>query len=333
MRKIVLGLLLVSLAGTAVYLYRRKKEPIEIGYAASRNLTIWSTYAAVRQPVATVDFGTRLEVLRHFKNHVRVRTASGTTGWVNESNVLAPDFWEKTKHLEAQTAAMPVEAVGHTAVLTNLHVAPGRSAPLIRQLETGVPVEMYERRPLDVPGAAAQAQRQNGSAATPTDVRKEDWWLVRAHLRDQTSLSGWVLGRFIQRDLPEVLYDYSSSANVNPIAWFRLDSIPDGRGGTRPQYLLVGTRGPEGQPCDFTLLRVYTWSRNLQQYETAYVNSGVCGMLPIHVKRLSASVATFSFEDRSHGAPMQEVFRLQQTMVRRERLTGDNTSSRKRIHG
>jgi len=333
MRKIVLGLLLVSLVGTAVYLYRRKKEPVQIGYAANRNLTIWSTYAAVRQPVATVDYGTRLEVLRHVDNHVKVRTANGTTGWVNASNVLAPDFWKKTKQLEAETAAMPVEAVGHTAVLTNLHVAPGRSAPLIRQLGTGVRVEMFERRPLDVPGAAAQAQGQSGSAAKPADVKKEDWWLVRAKLRDQTTLSGWVLGRFIQRDLPEVLYDYSSSANVNPIAWFELDRVPDGKGNARPQYLLVGTRGPEGQPCDFTLLRVYTWSRNLQQYETAYVNSGVCGMLPVHVKRLSASVATFSFEDRSHGAPMQEVYRLQETIVRRERLAGIDTGGRKRIHG
>ena len=186
---------------------------------------------------------------------------------------------------------------------------------------------------MDVPGAVAQAKNQDGSAANPTEVKKEDWWLVRARLRDKTTLSGWVLGRFIERDLPEVLYDYSSSANVNPIAWFELDRVPDGNSSTRPQYLLVGTHGPEGQPCDFTLLRVYTWSRNLKQYETAYVDSGVCGMLPVHVKRLSASVATFSFEDRIHGGSTLAVYRLQQTLVRREKLVGINTGNRKRIHG
>lgn len=331
MRKIVLGLLLVSVVGTAFYLHRRKKELVEIGYAANRNLTIWSTYAAVRQPVATVDFGTQLEVLRHVENHIKIRTPNGTTGWINQSNLLTPKFWKETEELEAQTAAMPVEAMGHTVVLTNLHVAPGRSAPLIRQLGRMVPVEMFERRPLDVPGAAGQGQ--NGVAGKPAVAKKEDWWLVRARLRDQTTLSGWVLGRFIQRDLPEVLYDYSSSANVNPIAWFELDRVPDGKGSTKPQYLLVGTHGSEGQPCDFTLLRVYTWSQNLKQYETAYVNSSVCGMLPVNVKRLSASVATFSFEDRSHGVPTQEVYRLHQTIVRRERLAGVDTGTRKRIHG
>lgn len=333
MRKILLGLLLVSVIGTAVYLHRRKKEPVEIGYAANRNLTLWDTIAAVRRPVATVDYGARLEVLKHFEDHVKVRAASGVSGWINESNLLTPEFWEKTKQLEAQTAAMPVESVGHTAVLTNLHIAPGRSAPRIRQLGKRVPVEMFERRAMDVPGAMAQAQDQNGSAAKSADVKKEDWWLVRAQLPDKTTLSGWVLGRFVQLDLPEALYDYAGSGDMHPVAWFELDRVPDGNGSMKPQFLLVGTRGPEGQPCDFTLLRVYTWSRKKQQYETAYVDSGVCGMLPVHVKQLSADAATFSFEDRSHATPTQAVYRLRETIVRREKLAGIDTDNRKRIHG
>lgn len=329
MRKILLGLLLVSVAGAAVYFHRRKKEPVEIGYAANRNVTVWDTIAAVRQPVTTVDYGAQLEVLQHFENHVKVRTASGAVGWTDESNLLTPDFWEKTKQLDKQTAGLPVEAVGHTAVLTNLHIAPGRTAPRIRQLGKEVPVEMFERRPMAVPGVVVRAEEQNGS---PT-VKMEDWWLVRAHVSGNTTLSGWVLGRFIQLDLPEALYDYSSSADLNPVAWFELDHVPDGNGGTKPQYLLVGTHGPEGQPCDFTALRVYTWSRRDQRYETAYVDSGVCGMLPVRVKPLSADSATFSFEDRSQGAPTQAVYRLQDTIVRHEKLSSATAGDRKRIHG
>jgi hypothetical protein len=333
MRKILLGLLLVSVIGTGVYLHRRRKEPIVIAYAANREVTIWNTIAAVRQPIATVDYGTRLEVLKHFEDQAQVRTPGGIVGWMNESNLLTPEFWERTKQLDAQTAGMPAEARGHTAVLTNLHIAPGRDAPRIRQLGKMVPVEMFERKPMDVPGVVTPAVGQNGQAALSAGARKEDWWLVRAQLADKTTISGWVLGRFIELDLPEALYDYASSASMNPVAWFELDRVSDGAGNVKPQYLMVGTHGPEGQPCDFTMLRVFTWSRKRHQYETAYLQSGVCGELPVRIKRRSASDVNFSFQDRSKGTPTQAVYRLVDTIVRREKLAGIEAVTGKRIHG
>lgn len=333
MRKILLGLLVVSVIVTAVYLHHRKKQPVEFGYAANRKVTLWSTVAAIRQPVATVDYGARLEILQRFESNLKVRTASGATGWTGARNLLTPEFWEKTKQLDAQTAAMPVEARGHTAVLANLHVAPGRDAPRIRQLGKMVPVEMFEREPLDVPGASPPASAQTGSSGSPAPVKKEDWWLVRAHVSPDSTLSGWVLGRFVHLDLPEALYDYASSANMNIVAWFVLDRVPDGSGNTRPQYLLAGTRGPEGQPCDFTLLRVYTWSKKRQRYETAYVDSGLCGELPVRVQPLSTRVVTFSFDDRSAGSAQSRVYRLAGTIVRREKRAGTAPGAGMNSHG
>ncbi|HVB86039.1 MAG TPA: SH3 domain-containing protein [Candidatus Dormibacteraeota bacterium] len=333
MRKILLGLLLVSVVGTGVYLHRRKKQRVEIGFAANRGVTVWDTIAAVREPIGTLDYGARLEVLQRFEDNVKIRTANGMVGWINESNLLTSEFWDKTKQLDRQTEKMPVEAVGHTAVLSNLHIAPGRDAPRIRQLGKMVPVEMFQRQPMDVPGAAVQQVDQTESASAGEGIRKEDWWLVRAHLPDKTTVSGWLLGRFVQLDLPEALYDYASSADMHPIAWFQLDQVPSGNGNMEPQYLLVGTRGSEGQPCDFTLLRVYTWSKAKQQYETAYVESGVCGELPVRVKTLSADSAAFSFEDRSTGTPAEAVYRLEETIVRRQKIADARNESRKRIHG
>jgi len=333
MRKILLGLLLVSVVGTGVYLHRRKKQPVEIGYAANRGVTVWDTVAAVREPIARLDYGERLDVLQRFDDNVKVRTAGGTVGWINESDLLTSEFWDKTKQLDRQTEKMPVEAVGHTAVLTNLHIAPGRSAPRIRQLGKMVPVEMFERQALDVPGVAVQQVDQTDSAGAPAVTRKEDWWLVRAHLADKTAVSGWLLGRFVQLDLPEALYDYASSADMRPVAWFQLDQVRGSNGYMKPQFLLVGTRGEEGQPCDFTMLRVYTWSKKKQQYETAYVESGVCGELPIRVKQLTPDSAAFSFEDRSTGTPEQAVYRLEETIVRRQKIADAQNENRKRIHG
>ncbi|MDE3108896.1 MAG: hypothetical protein KGL02_03045, partial [Acidobacteriota bacterium] len=285
MRKVLLGLLLVSVIGTAVYLRRVKKAPVEFGYAANRGVVVWDTIAAVRQPIATLDYGARVEVLQHFEDEEKVRAPNGVVGWTDASSLLTSEFWDQTKQLEAQTAAMPVEARGATAVLTNLHIAPGRDSARIRQLGKSIPVEMFERRALYVPPATqGRVQTAPDNSAPP---RKEDWWLVRAQLPENGIASGWVLGRFIRLDLPEALYDYASSADMHPVAWFDLDRVPDGQGGAKPQYLLVGTHGPEGQPCDFTLMRVYTWSKKRRQYETAYVESGLCGVLPMQIERLS----------------------------------------------
>jgi hypothetical protein len=300
---------------------------------ANRGVTVWNTMAAVRAPITTLDYGARLEVVQRFEENVKVRTADGTVGWINESNLLSSEFWDKTKQLDVQAAKMPVEAVGHTAVLTNLHIAPGRSAPRIRQLGKMVPVEMFERQPLDVPGATARQSDQADSKGSAAAVKKEDWWLVRARLADKTTVSGWLLGRFVQLDLPEALYDYASSADMHPVAWFELDQVLGGDGSMKLQYLLVGTRGAEGQPCDFTLLRVYTWSKTKQQYETAYVESGVCGELPVRVKTLSADSAAFSFEDRSTGSPTETVYRLDETIVRRQKIADAENENRKRTHG
>lgn len=330
MRKILLGLLVVLIIGTAIYLHRHKKAPVEIGYAANRGVVIWNTIAAVRQPIATVDYGTRLEVLQHFEDEVKVRTPNGTVGWMNASNLLTSDFWEQTKQLDAQTAALPVEARGKTAVLANLHISPGRDAARIRQLGKMIPVEMFARKALEVPGSAQAHSQAASDASAP---RKEDWWLVRAQLPDDGIASGWMLGRFIQLDLPEALYDYASSAGLHPVAWFDLDRVPDGQGSTRPQYLLVGTHGPEGQPCDFTMLRVYTWSRKHQQYETAFVESGICGLLPVQIKPLTANQVNFSFKVFQGAATTEAVYRLEDTIVRRQKLAGYEALMRKRIHG
>ena len=77
--------------------------------------------------------------------------------------------------------------------------------------------------------------------------------------------------------------DYASSADLHVVAWFELNRVPDGNGGEAPQYLVAGSRGGRGQACDFTMLRVYTWGTARKRYETAYVESDLCGRLPIRV--------------------------------------------------
>jgi hypothetical protein len=113
---------------------------------------------------------------------------------------------------------------------------------------------------------------------------------------ETTPIAGWVLARFIEPDLPGPVRDYASSADLHVVAWFELNRVPNGAGGEAPQYLVAGSRGGEGQPCDFTMVRVYTWGSKRGRYETAYVESNLCGHLPIQVSQTAAG-PQFHFAD------------------------------------
>lgn len=322
-RKLLLGFaVLIVLAAGAYYRFRHTQTPLEIAYAGNRLVTLQSTTAQVREPITTVSYGDRLEVLKRFQDQVNVRTTTGLIGWVNERDLLSTDVWQKAADLEKRTSALPVQARGHTKVLTNLRIDAGRDGIRLRQLNKSVPLQIFERRAVEVPtsGAATAAE----DAGEPAQAKKEDWWLVRAKTSEKDSVSGWILGRFIELDVPQPLPDYASSAGMRIVSWSELNKVIDASGKARPQYLLLGAHGPEGQPCDFSMLRVYTWGKQRQRYETAYVESGVCGKLPVEVKDSPQGGDTrFSFTDLSNGVPSQREYVMHQTIVRRVKQAGE----------
>lgn len=351
MKKVGIGFAVVLVIAIALYLrFRHPSGPSETAYAGNREVTVWSTTAQVREPVATAKYGEKLLVMGRSQDQVQVKTASGAIGWISESDLLSADLWQRAADLEATAGKSPIEAEGHTHAISNLHVEAGRESPRVRQLNKSVPLDVYIRKVVDVPvtpnamspaatipaadkdstgGAAADVQ----AAAPAPATKKEDWWLVRAHLADRTTVSGWILGRFIDLDVPAPLPDYASAAGMRSVAWFELDKVADANGGAKPQYLLVGDKGPEGQPCDFTQMRVFTWGAQKQRYETAYVDSDVCGKLPVKITSAAkpGGDVLFSFQDLGDGA--QRTYRMERTIVRRVREDGSQPAKRKHAHG
>ena len=365
-RKVLLGSALLMVLIVALYVrFHHPAPPLETAYAGSRTVTLYSTSAQVREPVTTVNFGDRLEVLQRFQKQVKVRTSAGVVGWTEEGDLLSADLWQTLRDLETKSAAMPVVARGHTRVLSNLRIEPGRDSPRVRQLNKDISIELVARQPeLIAPAAIPSAEEESVDApgsesAKPVgrkandrkskdrksknrksndrdsdekpDPKKEDWWLVRAHIADQTVLAGWLLGRFVELDVPSPLPDYATSAGMRIVAWSELNRVPSESGQPVTQYLLLGTHGPEGQPCDFTSLRVYTWGKQKGRYETAFVESNVCGKLPIQRLQSAGPEAdiTFSFLDSSDGAPERRTYQMHQTIVRRVK-DGSEQKSRKR---
>jgi hypothetical protein len=361
MRKVLLGFAVVLVLLVGLYFrFHHATPPLEIAYAGNRTVTVWSTSAQVREPLTTVTFGQRLEVLQRFQDQVKIRAPDGTMGWIQERDLLSADLWQTLQDLEAKAAGMPVEAQGHTKNISNLHIEPGRDAPRVRQLSKDVPIELLTRQPALIvtatseangeaePAAAAPEEKKTESKSTAktksklgskseskteprTEPKSEDWWLVRAHTADQGTLAGWLLGRFVDLDVPSPLPDYASSAGMRIVAWTELNRVDSSEGKPVPQYLLLGTHGPEGQACDFTSLRVYTWGKQKARYETAFVESNVCGKLPIQKSRAAGAAGdvTFSFQELGAGAPQKRTYQMHQTVVRR---VGDGTTQTPRKH-
>lgn len=325
MRKMLVGLALFTIFAVAAYLgLHHKKGAADVAYAGNRQVTLYSTTAQVREPVAIVKFGDRLDVLDHFDDQVNVRAPNGVKGWVNERELLSAELWTKAHDLETRAANMPVEARGHTKVLSNLRVDAGRDAPRIRQLLKGVPVELLARQAADVPSTNRTGADEENSAE-PAQTKKEDWWLVRAEPANEAAFAGWILGRFVELDVPDPLPDYASSAGMRIVAWFDLNRVQDATGAQKTQYLLLGAKGPEGQACDFTTVRVYTWGHQRNRYETAFVDGNFCGKLPVSLTQNpnSSGDVTFSFADLN-AAAAPRTYQMHQTIVRRVRQPGES---------
>lgn len=331
-RKMLLGFAVVLVVVVGLYVRERHATaPLEVAYSGNHSVTVYSTSAQVREPVTTVSFGERLDVLQRFQDQVKVRTADGVVGWVEERDLLSADAWQRMKDMETKADGMTEEARGHTRVLSNLHFGPGRDTPRIRQLNKDVRLDLLTRQTAEIKPAIAENAEAEASAPAP-EGKKEDWWFVRAHTVDQGTLAGWVLGRFVDVDVPPPLPDYASSAGMRIVAWTQLDRVTASSGKPMPQYLLLGTHGPEGQPCDFTMMRVYTWGKQKERYETAYVESDLCGKLPIERAQTAGPEGdvTFWFEDLGSGTAEKRTYEMHQTIVRRVREKGAPETRKRR---
>jgi hypothetical protein len=309
-RTTIIALVVVfGIASLAIRAMRsHRKEGLGEAFVGGRGTTVWNSTAEVRVPLTTLPYGTSVQVLDRYNDQAEVRTVAGIQGWVASGSLLDPAVWNDALSLEKLTKSLVSQARGETRVRTNFHSAPGRSAPVIYDAPSGVPVLMYERR-------VEPAPRGMGAAA-PKD---ENWWLVRAQTKDAGEISGWILGRFVKLELPDPLAEYASSEDIHVTGWYEINRSVDASGEVKPEYLMVGTRGPEGQPCDFTLARVYTWSRAHNRYETAFVENDLCGSLPVEVNPASTVNGDGFFRFRNVGPTGVEnrEYGMKFTIVRR----------------
>lgn len=332
---ITVVLLFLIVAGLAYWVRSRRVAPeYAQAYVVDSSSIVWNSNAQVRQALATLHYGDRVNIVRRSGDRTQVLTDAGVRGWIDETDLMEANLWQQAAALLIRARQMPVQARGHTRTISNVRLSSGRDGTRIFQLGRNEPVAVLERTTGVIPssGSATQGEATSGEANLP---KREDWLYILRLPHAETpampasaeapagtaavqtpnvTVAGWVLSRFVELDPPPPIPDYFSASNLRVVAWALISSVADGDE-MKPQYIVAGTQGGEGQPCDFTLLRFYTWGAKRQRYETAFVEKDICGKLPLQVSAKPAE-QEFRFTDPSQNGA-ERVYRVRQTSVRR----------------
>src|SRR6202167_6130141 len=312
----------------------RGRRVLEVNYVSVAEATLRDRVATIYNRVGTVKNGERVEVLEREKRFSRVRTASGTEGWIEQRYLVDQQTYDSLQKLTQDNLNDPVQSPGVLRNETNLHITPAREAEHLYQLSAGAKVSVLKR---------ATAEKQPGAAPAPVKTTKapsgpvlEDWWLVR----DSQNRIGWVLARMVDIDVPLDIAQYAEGQRF--VAFFVLDQVQDtgkeGTGKNVAQYLCVLTEPHDGLPYDFDQIRVFTWNVRKHRYETAYREHGLDGVLPVTVtsenfdKEGTLPVFIVRVKDDS-GKVSERKYKMNTPIVRRVLAPGEvaaKASARKR---
>ncbi|HZR57954.1 MAG TPA: SH3 domain-containing protein [Terriglobales bacterium] len=277
---LLLIVLLCTLLLSSIGCSKGRGRAQEIAYVSAPQAILRDHVAAVYQKTGVVKNGERLEVLEREKRFVRVRTAGGTEGWIEQRYLVSQSVYDGFQALLKQVQNDPVQATGSTRNDTNLHLEPGRETEHLFQLNSGSKVSVLkrataEKNPSATPVKAVVTKGELGKTPTPI---LEDWWLIR----DPTGNVGWVLARMIDLDVPLEIAQYAEGQRL--VAFFVLNQVTDGDKKV-PQYLVLMTEPKDGMPFDYNQVRVFTWNVRKHRYETAYREHGLNGILPVTVSQ------------------------------------------------
>ncbi len=253
---------------------------LETDYVSAQQAILRDRVAAVFNKTGTVKNGDRVQVLARERRFVRVRTADGSEGWVEQHYLVSQQVYDGFQKLAQDAQNDPPQGTGTTRNDTNLHLEPGRDTEHLYQLSQGRKVFFLKRATVEkaLPGGEAPklATQDKNQPAKP--VPMEDWWLIR----DPDAHVGWVLARMIDLDVPLEIAQYAEGQRI--VAFFVLDQVTDADKKV-PQYLVLLSEPKDGMPFDYNQLRVFTWNIRKHRYETAYRERNLNAMLPVAVSQ------------------------------------------------
>jgi SH3-like domain-containing protein len=288
----------------------------EAAFVTVPQVNLRDRVAAVYNKTGSVSNGERVEVLEHTRNgrFVRVRSSRGEEGWLEQRYLAGQEVFDAFQKLTHQHAADPAQARATVRSDLNMHVAPSRDSDHLYQSKEGDKVDVLLRATAEKVKTGSPGMPEDGRNASPLPVI-EDWWLVRS----AAGHCGWALSRSLDEDAPLEVAQYAEGQRI--VAYFVVNYVQD-KDKTIPQYLLLLNEPRDGSPVDFNQIRVFTWNRKRQRYETAYRERKLNGFLPARVseedfgKDGKLPVFTIRVQDGG-GKTSERKYKLDGVMVRR----------------
>jgi uncharacterized protein YgiM (DUF1202 family) len=296
----------------------RPKPPVQWVYVSAKQTFLRDRVAAVSNRTATVANGDKLQVLDHGRRFIKVQTAKGEQGWIDEKAVANEQVYGMFEALREEHKNDPVAASAVVRDEVYLHARPGVDAEKFYLMEEGAKLKMLQRAtlPKPVPGAkpvkaaapatsvvttapaaplaatakvAANAKAGTASVAQPpAPPVMQDWWLVR----DAEGRTGWILSNRLDVDAPAELAKYAEGQRIVGAYVLTTVNDPDASSDDKsvpadkniPIYVTVLSPYKAGLPYDFDQVRVFTWSLKKHRYETGFRDKNIEGYLPVTIK-------------------------------------------------
>jgi SH3-like domain-containing protein len=287
----------------------RPKPPTQYVYVTAKQTFLRDRVAAVSNRTATVENGDRLVVLDRGRRFVKVQTAKGEQGWIDEKVVATQDVFDQFEKLKQDHTADPVVASAVVRDEVYMHAKPGRDTERFFRLAEGEKLKLLARATLAKPvppgtrvakavpasappGASTNSVVAKGAKAAGTSVAAapeepvppamEDWWLVR----DSKGDTGWLYSRMMDVDAPDAITRYSEGQRI--VGSYVLTTVNDPEAEQDdkniPIYVTVLSPYKAGLTYDFDQVRVFTWNVKKHRYETGYRDRNIEGYLPVSVK-------------------------------------------------
>jgi SH3-like domain-containing protein len=281
---------------------------VQYVYVTAKQTFLRDRVAAVSNRTATVENGDRLEVLDRGRRFVKVQTAKGEQGWIDEKVVATQDVYDEFEKLKQDHKADPVVASAVVRDEVYMHAKPGRDTERFFRLAEGEKLKLLARATLAKPvppgtrvakaappaatattakggvtkGAkAASAAGASPEQTVPVPPAMEDWWLVR----DSKGDTGWLYSRMMDVDSPDAITRYSEGQRI--VGSYVLTTVNDPEAEQDdkniPIYVTVLSPYKAGLTYDFDQVRVFTWNVKKHRYETGYRDRNIEGYLPVSV--------------------------------------------------
>ncbi|MGA8528238.1 MAG: SH3 domain-containing protein [Acidobacteriaceae bacterium] len=346
---LIVGLLLIQ--GCSRFAPHSAREYV---YVWARGTFLRDRVAAVSNRVAEVTNGQRLEVVEHGRRFLKVKTAKGEIGWIEDHSVIDQSIYDRFGQLEKDNAKDPVVGTGELREDYWLRDAPGRTSDRFYLLPENSKLQLLMRASVPRPEATEAMPVPVKKVVKPEKKKKadlddlanpglEDYWLVR----DSSGQVGWVRGRTVDEDVPDAIAGLAEGQKV--VGAYVLKTVDDPGanvpGNQVPEYVTVLAPWRDGLPFDFDQVRVFTWNVKKHRYETAYRERNIAGYLPVTVSQQTFGNQTepvFSFRAATDpetasldpqtgmvkpGSTTTEAYHMEGVLVRRVGAAAPQTHS------